>query len=107
MAIQSSDTIHTKPVRLWPGVAAAVLMVLLRFVAPLVSAEGGLIAIFGAVISGVAIVVWWTFFSRVPWPERLGVLALMIVAVFATRYVVDPSIRGGMMGMMLPIYLAV
>jgi outer membrane protein assembly factor BamB len=107
MAIQSSDTIHAKPVRLWPGVAAAVLMVLLRFVAPLVAAEGALIAIFGAVITGVAIVVWWTFFSRVPWPERLRVLVLMITAVFATRYIVHPSISGGMMGMMLPIYLAV
>ena len=48
--------------------------------------------------------VWWLFFSRAPWFERLGAIALMIVGVFATRFVVHESIRGGMMGMMLPLY---
>jgi outer membrane protein assembly factor BamB len=43
-------------------------------------------------------------FSRAPWPERLAAVALMILGVFATRLVVHESIRGGHMGMMLPLY---
>jgi len=96
-----------KPLRLWPGVALAVLLVLVRFLAPLVHPEGGLIAVLGAVVGGLLIFVWWMFFSRAPWSERLGVVALIIVAVFATRFIVHPSIRGGMMGNMLAIYLAI
>ena len=96
-----------KSLRLWPGVAFAVLLVLVRFLAPLVHPEGGMIAVLGAVAAGLLIFVWWLFFSRAPWSERLAALALMIVAVFATRYIVHASIRGGMMGNMLAIYLAI
>ena len=96
-----------QPLRLWPGVVAAVLLVLVRFVFPVIVPDGGGFALLGAVVGGLLIIVWWLFFSRAPWPERLGAIALMIVAVFATRFIVHDSIRGGMMGMMLPIYLAI
>jgi protein-S-isoprenylcysteine O-methyltransferase Ste14 len=64
-----------KPLRLWPGVTLAILVVLLRFVAPLVLPDDLLlndmpvviIAILGAVISALAIAVWWVLFSRAPW----------------------------------------
>lgn len=95
------------PLRLWPGVVLAVLLVLVRLVAPLVHPEGGVIGLLGAVAGGALIGVWWLLFSRAPWSERLGAIALMVAAVFATRYVVHASIRGGMMGMMLPMILAV
>src|SRR5262249_51529493 len=36
--------------------------------------------------------------------ERLGAVALIVVSVVATKRVVHPSIAGGMMGMMLPIF---
>jgi outer membrane protein assembly factor BamB len=52
----------------------------------------------------VAVVVWWLFFSRALWSERVGAIVLMVVAVFATYYVVHPSIANGMMGNMLPVY---
>ena len=45
-----------------------------------------------------AIVVWWLFFSRAPWSERLGAVILMAVALFATSRLVHASIAGGMMG---------
>src|SRR6185503_11979262 len=100
----TNELTSQKPIRLWPGVAAAVLLVVLRFGAPLVSADGALVAVLGSVVAGLLILVWWLFFSRAPWSERLGVFGLMIVAGFATRYIVHPSIQGGMMGMMLPMY---
>ncbi|MEO6235545.1 MAG: hypothetical protein ABIQ52_01015, partial [Vicinamibacterales bacterium] len=96
-----------KPLRLWPGVAAAALMLLLKVGAPLVSADGAMVAVLGALVGGLVIVVWWLFFSRAPWIERLGVLALLIIATVAAQFLVHESIRGGMMGMMLPIYFGI
>jgi outer membrane protein assembly factor BamB len=93
-----------KSLRLWPGVLAAVLLVLLRFVLPIVMPDATAVGMLGGVVCALAIVVWWVFFSRAPWSERLGAIAVMIVAVVATRAVVHESIRGGMMGMMLPLY---
>ena len=101
---QTDQPTLKKPLRLWPGVAAVVLQWLLWFVVPrLVSPEAAMFALFGGVICGLAVVVWWLFFSRAPWLERVGVIVFMVVAVIATKRIVHPSIAGGMMGMMLPI----
>jgi outer membrane protein assembly factor BamB len=100
-----------KPFRLWPGVVIAVVLVLVRYGLPLVAPDAEvfsyplvLIAIFGGMLGALAIVVWWLFFSRAPWPERVAAIVLMVVAVYATRLVVHDSIRGGMMGGLLFIY---
>jgi outer membrane protein assembly factor BamB len=92
------------PLRLWPGVAAALLLVLVRYVLPvLVSGTFG-IAIIGGLIATLAILAWWIVFSRARWSERLGAVILIVVTVAATSRVVHESIAGGMMGMMLAIY---
>jgi outer membrane protein assembly factor BamB len=93
-----------KALRLWPGVVAAGLLCLIRFVAPLIFPEVGAFAIIGGVVGALAIVVWWLFFSRASWAERLGAMAVMIVAPVVTLRVVHESIATGMMGMMLPLY---
>ena len=95
----------TKPIRLWPGVVAAVLLLLLGYVVPAVVPD---VLIFGmpAMIAGLlgglvcvlAIVVWWLFLSRLPWVERLSAIALIIFALFVTYRLVHPSISGGAMG---------
>jgi outer membrane protein assembly factor BamB len=90
-----------KPLRLWPGVAAAVLIVLVAFVVPVVVPGSGGTAILGGVAGGLAIVVWWLFFSRAPWSERVGAIVLMVAGVFATRRIVHPSIANAGMGMMM------
>src|SRR5881396_3120855 len=61
-------------------------------------------AVFGGLVGTLVVVVWWIFFSRAAWSERLGAIGLMIVALFATSRVVHVSIATGMMGMMLVIY---
>jgi outer membrane protein assembly factor BamB len=48
--------------------------------------------------------VWWLFFSRAPWVERVGALVLMVVAIIATKRFVHESIAGGGMGMLLYVY---
>src|SRR5215510_5718954 len=93
-----------KPLRVWPGVIAVALQWLIWYGVPYVApdAMGG--AIIGAAACALAVLVWWLFFSRAPWAERLGAVALIVVSVIVTKRVVHPSIAGGMMGMMLPIF---
>src|SRR6266700_4182875 len=101
---QTDEPTPRKPLRLWPGVVAVVLQWLVRFLVPVVVPEAGIFAVLGGLVGGLAVVVWWVFFSRAAWIERLGAIGLMIVALFATSRVVHESIATGMMGMMLVIY---
>lgn len=93
-----------QPLRLWPGVAAAGLQVLLWIIAPLAFDWGVLIAAGGSVLLGMVSVVWWLFFSRADWLERIAAIVLAAAAVWATFLIVHPSISNGMMGAMLPVY---
>jgi outer membrane protein assembly factor BamB len=90
--------------RLWPGAIAVALQWLIWFGVPVVAPDAMMGAIIGAAACALAVLVWWLFFSRAPWVERLGAIALMVVSVVVTKRVVHPSIAGGGMGMMLPIY---
>lgn len=99
--MNTTSPAYVKPLRLWPAVIAAAVLLALKFVAPRVLEDGVLIGALGSVAAGAVILLWWLFFSRARWLERLGILALMIVAVIAVRVVVHPSIAGGMMGRML------
>jgi outer membrane protein assembly factor BamB len=105
MNMQTTQPAARPPLRLWPGVAAAVLLLVVRFVVPAVVPDAAVIGSLGAVVGAVLILVWWLFFSRAPWSERIGALVLMIVALYLTRPFVHESIRGGFMGMMLPMFL--
>jgi outer membrane protein assembly factor BamB len=81
-----------------------VLLLLVRFVVPIVVPGTMMFGVIGGLVGALAIVVWWLFFSRARWPERVSAILLMIVALFATSRLVHESIANGMMGMMLPIY---
>jgi outer membrane protein assembly factor BamB len=89
-----------KPLRLWPGVVIVILQLLLRFVVPVVVPDAWLYGVLGGVIAALAVALWWLFFSRAPWPERLGAVGLMIVALFATKRIVDVSIATGAQGLL-------
>ncbi|HXM45843.1 MAG TPA: PQQ-binding-like beta-propeller repeat protein [Bryobacteraceae bacterium] len=92
-----------KPLRLWPGVVIVILQFLLRFAVPAVAPGALLVGVMAVPIGGVAVILWWLFFSRAHWSERLGAVGLMIVALFATKRIVDVSIATGAMGMLFPI----
>jgi outer membrane protein assembly factor BamB len=96
--------IPPKPLRLWPGIAAVGLQCILWVLAPIVAPEAAIVGLLGGLACGLVVLVWWLFFSRAPWSERVGAIVLMVVALVATKRVVHESIAGGMMGMMLPIY---
>ena len=77
-----SDPDHStprRPLRLWPGVLAVVLQWLVMFGLPIVVPEQGGTAVIGGVVGGLAIVLWWLFFSRAPWLERLGAIVFMVM----------------------------
>ena len=92
-----------KPLRLWPGVAIAILQCLIGFGLPIVKPDALLVGIFTGIVGTLAILLWWLFFSRAPWSERLGAVALISATLFATKRIVDVSIATGAMGMLFPI----
>jgi outer membrane protein assembly factor BamB len=104
---QTQPALARRPFRLWPGVAAAVLLVLVRSVLPVVAPDAemfgmstALIATLGGLIFSVLILVWWFFFSRAPWSDRLISLAVIAVAMLATRPLTHISIQNGFMNRM-------
>jgi outer membrane protein assembly factor BamB len=100
----SDARLDRKPLRLWPGVVVAALVVLGRFVLPLVWPDGGAAAVLVAVAGAALILIWWLFFSRAAWVERIGAIAVTVAAVVALKPLMHASIRGGMMGMMYPVF---
>jgi outer membrane protein assembly factor BamB len=104
MDTNHSPSLPRKPLRLWPGVVAVTLQWLVMFGLPLVMPDQGGTGVLGGFAGGVLVLVWWLFFSRAAWLERLGAIAAMVAAVAATKLIVHPSIANGMMGMMIVIY---
>ncbi len=92
-----------KTLRLWPGVAAAILLILLKYVVPIIVPGSLIFGLLGGLVCTLAIVVWWLFFSRAPWSERLGAIVLIIVAMYATSRVIHVSLANGAQGMLFPI----
>lgn len=90
-----------KPIRVWPGLIAVVPQWLGWFVVPAIFPQAAVVALFSGVIGGLIILLWWLFFSRAPWLERIVALVLIVLALIGTKRVVHESIAGGAMGMLL------
>jgi len=93
-----------KSLRLWPGIIIVVLQWLIRFVLPALAPDTIAIGIFGGVLLGLALFVWWTFFSRAPRLERWIAVPLMIIALVVSAQFLHISIATAMMGMMFPVF---
>jgi outer membrane protein assembly factor BamB len=104
-SIPTQQPAECKPLLLWPGVIIVMLQWLIGFALPAVFPEFKLYGILGGCLGGGALVaLWWLFFSRARWYERIAPLVVMPAAVYATIHLVDPSIRGAGMGLLMPIY---
>lgn len=62
------------------------------------------ISVFGGMIGGLAVIVWWAFFSRAPRPERWTAILLMLLTLIAMPFFADASIKTGLAGMMYYVY---
>ncbi len=98
---QTQKPIQKKPLRLTPGVVIVALQWLLWLVVPVVAPDAAFVGVMAGVVGGLAVVVWWVFFSRAPWSERVGAILLMIAAMLVTKRIVHESIAGAGMGMLL------
>ncbi len=92
--------IFSKPLRVWPGVAAVSLQWLLKFGVPVVFPESGMAGFLGPIALSLVVVLWWLFFSRAAWVERLGALVLAVAAVAVTPQILHKSVAGAGMGML-------
>lgn len=90
---QTGEQSPHKLLRVWPGIVAVVLQWVFRFgvkeLFPGIQGFG--YAVIGSLVFFLVIVVWWAFFSRAPWRERLATLALMAFAVVATWFLKHES----------------
>jgi len=102
----TKDPVSHNSLRIWPGVAIVVIQWLIRFIIPLLSSSDKalMIGVFGGILGGLAVVVWWAFFSRARISERWGAILLMIISLFAASRFLDKSIATANMGMMFEIY---
>ena len=99
-----TGTAENKPLRLWPGVVIAALQLLVRFVIPLVIPGATLFGVFAGLLGGVAIIIWWAFFSRANRLERLSAVVLMIGALALTLSIIDKSLATAGMGIIFFTY---
>lgn len=93
-----------KKLRLWPGVLAASLLLIVQVGIPLVVPNTTGYAVLGGAAGGLLVILWWLFFSRAPWVERLGAIALMAAGLAVTSRLVHESIATGGMGFLFFIY---
>ena len=94
----------TRPLRLWPGILAAIVIVLARTIVPIVSGSDRLGILVG--LAGAAMVLlWWLLFSRATWTLRIGVMVLIAVAAATTPRFADPSIAFGGGGLLFVFLL--
>ena len=73
---------------------------------PLLAPETAPIALIGALLGGLGVLVWWAFFSGAAPIERWGAPLLMLAVSLATVPLLDVSISSSMMGLMFPVYTA-
>jgi outer membrane protein assembly factor BamB len=100
------EPIQQKPLRLLPGVIIVVIQWLLWLAIPSFVHGDTVtqIGVFGGLLGGLAIVVWWAFFSRAPRFDRWSAVVLMIGSLLITKLFLDKSIATSMMGLMFTVY---
>jgi outer membrane protein assembly factor BamB len=88
-----------RPLRVWPGLIAVVLLFISRFGVKAVvpGFEGFMWAIQGSFICAAVILLWWLFFSRAPWLDRIGAIVLLVAALGSAWLLKHESMGPGWM----------
>src|SRR4051812_28128076 len=91
--------------RLWPGVLIVLLQWGLRFGLELFP-DYTVFGVAAGVVGWPALIIWWLFFSRAAWPERIFGVAAMAFAAAVTWPFLDVSMSTGAMGALFPLLAA-
>ena len=102
--IKNSDNNQPLKLCLWPGVVIVTLQLFLGFIMPIIVPETMMVAVLSGFVLGLAVFIWWVFFSRAPMVERWGALLLIILVWIVTKLLLHESISTGNMGLMYAIY---
>jgi outer membrane protein assembly factor BamB len=73
-------------------VLGVVILVVAIYGLPMFVPGATLYAYLGGGVAGLSILLWWIFFSRAPWSERLGALVVMAAAIAGTSRLLHVSI---------------
>ena len=95
-----------RALRLRPGIVIVTLLWSTWIGLPLLAPAAAPVAMVGALLGGLGVLVWWAFFSGAPPIERWGAPLLLLVVSLATVPLLDVSISSSMMGLMFPVYTA-
>jgi outer membrane protein assembly factor BamB len=101
---KTGETGQVQTLRLWPGVIIVALQWLIRYLLPAIAPKAMVIGVFGGILGGLAIIVWWLFFSRAARIERWGAIFLIIAVLYGTFFLLDESIATANMGLMFIMY---
>ena len=89
-----------------PGIVIVTLLWSTWIGLPLLAPAAAPVAMVGALLGGLGVLVWWAFFSGAAPIERWGAPLLMLGVSLATVPLLDVSISSSMMGLMFPVYTA-
>jgi hypothetical protein len=95
---------ENRSLRLWPGISLAIVLLLFSYVIPKLIPNAEIVGIFGGLILGLGIIIWWAFFSRAPKIERWWAIVLMIITLFIVSQFNHVSLATGGQGMMYFIF---
>lgn len=98
------DPLKRKSLRLLPGVIIVALQWLIRYLLPAIAPNAMTIAVFGGLVGGLAVAIWWLFFSRAARIERWGAIVLIVISLYGTSFLIDESIATANMGLMFIMY---
>ncbi len=98
----SFEGVLPKPICIGPGILIVIVQWLLWFAIPLIFPGPWIraVGVLGGMLGGIAVMVWWGFFSRAPRNERWSAVLLMVLALVIASQFTHESIKTGMQGMM-------
>jgi outer membrane protein assembly factor BamB len=93
MTTAQTEVPTSRTLRLWPGIVIVVILFVFRIgVKALVPGiEGFGYAVLGSLACMLLIILWWLFFSRARWSERLGAVGVMAVTLVAIWFLKHDS----------------
>ena len=66
--MNSDNSVPRKPLRLWPGIAIAIVQLLVMFLGPVVAPDAPVpVGMLGGVVGALLIFLWWLLLSRARW----------------------------------------